>query len=262
MPVSSFPIPGLERLWLLEFIRRLGELVREDYGLSPQVFLQIAVLEPSGSLKKEFLNAASDLRPVLGLSRRPETSLPSLPAAQDIKDLQEGRKKFNFSDYASGYSYWLRTNAFTRGLDGFWGQSGMTLVFMKPDPKGQPPDVKLPKKVQEHPMFKQINLPEATAAAFALLAEFPKKSKEVFGLGLEDDPQFKGLIYILPELTTADFFSHSQEQISQWFRLFDLYIRESPEDRGILMASTKNFETDWVQLLRDMRNAGLKYPLA
>lgn len=261
MPASAFPMPAAERAWFLEFIQRLADLMAKDFGLRPEVFLRIKALELSPALRTDFTKSAMDLRPMLGLSRRPDSKPPSLPTDQDLKDLQEGRKKFNFSDYVADYSYWFRTHALSKGLKTFFGYSGTTTIFLKPDPKTQPPQVRLPKAIREHPMMKQLDVEQATAAAFALLADFPSKSKEVFGKGLEEDPQFKGLIYILPLLTSQNFFGQSEEVIESWFQLFDVYINESADDKGILMASKKNFEEDLIKLIDKMRVDGLEFPL-
>ena len=258
MPATAFPMPDGERQWFLEFIQRLADGMAKDFGLSPQVFLRSRTLELSEKVKTEFVKAALDLRPVLGLSRRPNSKPPALPTEQDLKDLQEGRKRFNYADYAADYSYWLRTNAFTNGLQRFFGHGGMSIVFLKPDPKTQPPQVRLPKAIREHPMMKQLDVEQSTAAAFALLADFPTKSKEIFGHGLEENPQFKGLIYILPSLKSGDFFAAPQET-EKCFDLFDVYINESPEDAGIVMATKKDFEENIVQILSYMKKEGLEY---
>jgi hypothetical protein len=261
MPASAFPMPGSERGWFLEFAHRLAEMLSKDFGLRPEVFLRMKTLEQSRELKADFVKSAMELRPMLGLSRRPDSQPPSLPTEQDLKDLQEGRKKFVFSDYIADYSYWLRTNALTKGLHTFFGYNGTTTIFLKPDPKTQPPQVRLPKAIREHPMMKQLDVEQATAAAFALLADFPAKSKEIFGQGLEGDPQFKGLIYILPFLTSRNFFDRPEQITDSWFKLFDLYINESLDDKGIVMASKKNFEEDLIKLIDQMRVDGLEHPL-
>ena len=62
-------------------------------------------------------------------------------------------------------------------------------------------------------------------------------------------------------LSSEDFFSASPEAIEAWFTLFQVYWRESPEDRGILLASKLDLEQDLEELLQAMRDEGLEYPV-
>ncbi len=90
-------------------------------------------------------------------------------------------------------------------------------------------------------------------------APFLKQSKEMFASDLEDDPQYPGLLYTLHLLSSEDFFATSTDEIERWFQLFQIYWRESPEDKGIVLASKADIEGDLEDVLLDMRESGLEY---
>ena len=45
-----------------------------------------------------------------------------------------------------------------------------------------------------------------------------------------------------------------------WLELFPVYMRESPEDKGFLLATSLDVEEDLVEMLREMREEGWTYP--
>jgi hypothetical protein len=89
---------------------------------------------------------------------------------------------------------------------------------------------------------------------------FQEKSKSLLGVGLQDDPQFKGLRFVLPLLKASDFFSESEQEVEKWFQLFDVYVNESPPDKGILLASKLDLEDSLIDLLKTLKEEGLEYP--
>jgi len=96
--------------------------------------------------------------------------------------------------------------------------------------------------------------------SFALKDGFQAQSKQLFGAGLEDNPQYPGIPFILPLLQASDFFGQPEPESAKWFQLFDLYVRESPEDTGVLLASKTDFDDPLIQLLEKMRADGFTYP--
>jgi len=93
----------------------------------------------------------------------------------------------------------------------------------------------------------------------SLQAPFLKQSKDLFATDLVDDPQYPGLLFALPLLGTKEFFSASPELLDSCFSLFTFYLRESPEDGGILLATQKDFEDDLTGLLEIMRGEEMDY---
>jgi hypothetical protein len=109
-------------------------------------------------------------------------------------------------------------------------------------------------------MFKELDLDKMWASANALSSPFLAKSKQLFGKGLENEPQTKGLPFILPLLDSADFFSQPEQTIKDCFELFDIYVRESPADNGVLLAAKRDLDEMLIGLLRDMRSQNATYP--
>ena len=95
--------------------------------------------------------------------------------------------------------------------------------------------------------------------SFSLLDGFLDKSKELFGKGLEDNPEYPGILFILPLLATQDFFARPEEEVKQWFELFDVYVGESPVDQGVLLAAGFEIEPLLIEILAEMRDAGQGY---
>jgi hypothetical protein len=132
---------------------------------------------------------------------------------------------------------------------------------LKPDPKTTPPPLPLSESVRKRiPILQAMNVDQMMARAASLADGFLAKSKSMFSKGLEGDPQTKGLPFILPLLDAGDFFSQPPEVVQQCFELFDVYVRESPVDKGMLLAFASELEAPLIALLKEMRDQGLKYP--
>ena len=88
---------------------------------------------------------------------------------------------------------------------------------------------------------------------------FLKQSKDMFAEDLKEDPQYPGLLFALPLLSSEDFFAATPDAVEQWFGLFKLYLRESPEDRGVILATAEDIEDDMDDLLATLRDEGMEY---
>jgi hypothetical protein len=259
VPVRTFPIPAAQRQWLMAFFDRFGPIVAKELGLRPEVFFQLKLIYPS--LLKPFLNNANEFQPLIGLSRRPNAPLPDAPKEEDIQAIVEGRKKYDFGEYVADYVYWFVDKAEKKQREVFFGEGGMTIIFLKPDPKTKPPVLPLsPALRAKNPLLQHFDIDRLAARAFALGDGFQKLSKDLFGAGLEQEPQSSGIRFILPLLSTQDFFTQPEEEKLKWFQLFDVYFSESPVDKGVLLASKPDLEEPIIELLRKMREEGLRYP--
>ncbi|MGH9439782.1 MAG: hypothetical protein ACRD22_18375 [Terriglobia bacterium] len=256
LPVSVFPAPAEQRKWILSFIQNLSKLVTQKFGLRPELFIQDETLK--SHLREAFLGASMELRPLVGFSRRPDAPLPPLSRGESPAGADPGRPDPSRPSFPR--CYWIRGRAIEKNLDALFGYSGTTLIFLKPDPKTKPPEFNLPKMMTEHPLAKGIDLKAKVANAFVSLDCFLPKSKEVFGKGVESHTLFRAIPFILPQLNSSDFFSHKEDEVAQWFDLFDVYLSESADDRGLLLASRLDFEHYLVELLAQMREDGLNYP--
>lgn len=109
-------------------------------------------------------------------------------------------------------------------------------------------------------MLQLVDIDQLMSKVASLSDGFLDKSKGLFAAGLEKEPQTKGLPFILPMMDAGDFFSQPQEVIQQCFELFEVYFRESPVDKGVLLAFAAEMEPSLVALLKEMREQDLMYP--
>jgi hypothetical protein len=89
---------------------------------------------------------------------------------------------------------------------------------------------------------------------------FRAASKALFGAGLESEPEFPGIPYILPLVETGDFFTQPAADREKWFKLFDIFWRESPADNGVFLASKPPIEDLLYKTLASMNDEALFYP--
>jgi len=265
-PVTAFPIPAAQHSWLMEFLTRWTGLMKES-GLRPEVFLQYKTVYPD--LMKPLLNNMMELFPILGLGRKPGAALPEFPSKSDVEEmtktmfdnLKQG-KSLDLPDatkYMPDYVYWFLEKSDKLQRELFFGHGGLSIIFLKPDPNAAAPASPItPAQEKKLPLLKQLS--KGWAQAHSLKDSFLPKSKEFFGTGLQDEPQMKGIPFILPLLDSSDFFSQSPDVIAQCFELFDVYVRESPADKGILLASKIDVEQQLIDLTKQIKEEGTPYP--
>lgn len=260
--VKSTPFPLTQRRWLLTFLDRLASGLAADANLRAEIFLQLKTIHPH--LADDFMREAFELIPVLGLTRRPGSQLPPPPTDQTVKDLQEGRKQYDINDYLGDYAYRFLGKAGPRIRELFLGYGGMSMIFLKPDPNTVPPPLEFPRIVGEWPQMKSVlamfNPQQCQAAAYSFLDGFLAKSKQLFGSDMEKDPQFRGLSFILPLLSSRDFFAQPPDSVARWFELFDVYVNESPQENGVILAAKNDLDERMVEIVKGMRDEGLHYP--
>ncbi len=255
-PVHSFPVSLEQRQWFLKFFDQLIALLGQE-GLGPEIFLQLKTIQPA--LNDAFHGSALDFLPIAGLGRRPAGALPAKLTEDDVKKMQAGKKKFEMDEYLGDYCYWFLNKAERKQRELFFGHGGMTMIFVKPDKKTQPPAFRIPTAISSHPFFQQVDLSRMMACSASMTDGFTAKSKELFGKGLESLPQYRGLLFILPLLASKDFFSEGAE-VPKWFELCDVYVNESPADNGILLAAKNDIEEQIVGIVKQMRDQGMEYP--
>lgn len=256
-PVHSFPVSLEQRQWFLKFFDRLITALGQQ-GLGPEIFLQLKTIQPA--LNDAFHGSALDFLPIAGLGRRPAGVLPTKLTADDVKAMQDGKKKFEMDEYLGDYCYWFLNKVERKQRELFFGHGGMTIIFVKPDKKTQPPAFRIPTAISSHPFFQQVDLSKMMTCSASMTDGFTVKSKELFGKGLESLPQYRGLLFVLPLLASKDFFAQSAEEVSKWFELCDVYVNESPADNGILMAAKNDIEELVTEIVEKLRDEGMEYP--
>ncbi len=258
LPVQCFPVPTQQKQWLLRFLDLLSERLKADFQLRCEIFLQQKTVEP---LMGAFVKHAREFGPVQGLNRRPGVPLPAPPTNSDLEAFQDGRKQFEIGEFVADYCYWLLYKDPRRQRELFCGYGGLTAIFLKADPSTKAPELPFtPGLRAKFPMFQMVDIDKIFGGAFSLQDAFLKKSKELFGGDIEQNPQFSGLSFILPLLGTADFFAQPESESKKWFDLFDVYFRESPIDGGMLLASKSDLDECIFELLDTIAKENLEYP--
>jgi hypothetical protein len=263
VPVSSFPIPSAQRLWINSFLDRVLQLMQESHGLRAEVFLQCKTVFPS--LVERLNENALDLTPLMGLAQRPGQEIPPIPTVEDLQQVLKEKEKYDFKKFVGDFCYWFIKKDAKKQRDLFWGYGGMTILFLAPDPSTKVAPLQIPKWIREDPgfagLFKLFDPDQANANSHALLDGFRKKSLDLFAEDLKKNVQLKGMPFVIPLLSTRDFFNRPEEECKKWLELFDLYVNESPADDGVLIASKLDVEEELIAILNQMKADGLQYPL-
>jgi len=105
----------------------------------------------------------------------------------------------------------------------------------------------------------KLDIDKLVETAFSLMDGFQEKSKILFGNGLEENPQYPGLAFVLPLLSASDFFQEPPEERAKWFQLFSVYLTESPVDNGILLASALDLREVLNKVVAELKNENLHY---
>lgn len=257
LPMENFPPRHDQRSWLLEFLVRWNRALTGQAGLRSELFLQYktACQEPV----EEFQRYALRNSVMPGYSRKPGTSVNKFPAADEMmKAMQSG--DYDMYNWVPDLCYWFVTKKPAEQQEKFFGRGGMTILFLPPDPKTAPMRLPFTAKYRAAmPVFQHFDVDAIVAGVASMQDVFLAKSKQLFGSGLEQEVTYPGIKYIIPLLTSGHFFTATAEERESWFTLFDVYINESPADKGLVMAFQKDFEPMLLETLESMRRDGLKY---
>lgn len=256
--MSAFPIPTAQRAWLIDFSRSLAAALAKEPGLRGEFFLSLKTVH---LVEKRFRKLAIDLLPILGLARKPNAPLPPMPTKEQLEAAARG-EPFDINQHIPDYCYWLRHPDLATLLGEFFGHGGSAMFYLKADPATKPPEI--PYLDEIRPLFPKMDfdrLLAMTQAGLSMKDGFLQSSKELLGAGLEEEPEFAGIPYIVPLLETKDFFSQPDSEREKWFKLFDVFWRESPADQGIFLASALPLEPLLVQIVESMKEAGRPYPV-
>lgn len=296
IPVNLGSIPRGQREWLLEFFTRLSARLSVASGLQVEHFMQMQVVDEDEQLRKEFLNAMMKEHPMLGRCWLPRGKQPIPASDQEVELLASKKKEFRPYDYAPQQAWWFlgRDADVLRGR--YLGYGGLTIFFRKPDAKETistaPPPAEMqmiipkflrnhsglkilledfnPQKpnqipgfIRNHPAMKQVfsvfDVDKMQEKTKALLSPFRDQTKEIFGVGIPRNLEYEGILFVLPKLASQDFFAQTDQQIRRWFEVFDVYINESLEDEGIILACKDNLTSLIASIVGEMRSKGYRY---
>ena len=263
LPVGSFPVPAAERTWLMEFLDRWGEAMRRQCELRIEQFLSLRAISPL--LTTAFTRSSQEFKPIPGMGWRAVARPAKQLTAEEVEALQQGTKKFKFSEYVDDQCYWFLNKAERKQREQFFGHGGMTTLYMKPDSKTQAPPLPIStSKLRASPVygavFAKLDLDGMLGGAWALQDSFLPKSRKLFAEINPADEQLQKARFVVPLLKTRDFFERPAEDCERWFELFDAYLTESPEDQGILLASKNDIDEILVSVVERMTSDGLNYP--
>lgn len=262
IPVATFPIPTLQRQWLLQFLTLLKAKLSVMEMLRAENFLQLKALQHN--LHQLFSKTAREYHPCIGLGIPPGGILPETPSTREIKSLVENAPangQLNLDHLAADYCCWFANKQDERQRADFFGVGGMTVLFLKPDPATTPPDMQIPNFLRTHPALRGKDPEASLKVMYAFKDGFLAKSKETFASHLKDEPIYAGLLFVLPLLTSGDFVSALPEERQKWFDVFHGYCIESRKDKGVLLAfKDPGFDPTLQSILREMRDAKLEYP--
>ncbi len=261
LPVSHFPMLLTEREWLLEFQRRLALRLRTAPGLREECFLQFKSLYPD--LLERFTGTTADSVLMTGFSLTPGNPSTPLPDMDSIrKQVEEAQRSGNAIDvnrWIPDYLHWFLLKKADAQRRDFFGFGGMVTLYLPPDPKTAPPIFEMPRIIKTHPGYSDTMQAEI-AAAYCLRDAFLARSKQVFGTPFESDPDYKGMLFVLPLLTGASLVQATSEERAAWFEVFEGYLIESKLDHGVLlMLKDPAFDDVLWELLEEMRNDDLHY---
>lgn len=259
LPVETFPVSHARRMWMLEFMERFSTALKKEFSLRAELFLQFRTISNDASLS--FRTYSQKCKTLLGLSRRPGAALPAFPTQDQIAEATKGSESsLDVSQWVGDYCHWFRNKRAKEQWELFSGLGGLTTLYLRPDPRTVPPPLPFtPAYRAAMPVFKVFDVDGSIEGAFALRDGFLEKSKKCFGVGLEQQPEYPAIMFIIPRLESGHFFTSGDEECAKWFEVFDVYINESPADHGILLAFREEYEPLLVDVLQSMLKDGLRY---
>ncbi len=296
IPVKLNAIPNGQREWLLYFFSKLSIYLRETHQLHGEYFMQMQTIDENEKIRQLFLNGILKETPITGFSRRLHQQEAAMPSAEDIEAFAKKKREYHPHDYMPSTAYWFLDRNDAELRQKYLGYGGLTILYRKKNqdngsakvtvnrnvpliiPKflRRDPNMKqlledfepnnpekIPAFLKSHPGMKQVfsvfDNEKAQEKSDLLLSPFRDQSKEIFGEGIPRDLQFESLPFILPRLSSQDFFAHPESQVRRWFDLFEVYIAESPTDEGMIIACKDNLTPLIETIIEEMRTRGYRY---
>jgi len=259
LPVETMPVSWREKQWLMAFFDHLHELLVQQ-EIKQESFLQMKFAAPLGVVKDTLHRHQLKLMPLMGLARRPGVPLPRIPTEQDLEPIIQGKQKFVFDEHVPDYYLWFLTREERWRRDLFLGHGGYTMIYVKSDPNATPPPLPDYPAIRSMEVFQKLDVDSIWETMFLLNDQLGDKSKEIFGKGLEEHAGFKDQNFVLPIMTARDFLDARPEDIQEWFTVFEVYIQESPEDGGLLIAAKDDLDEILFNVLQQLWDKQIFHP--
>ena len=259
LPVSAFPLRHDEKLWIHEFLDRFTGELTEAHGLRCENFLRYKQL--SGPLIDIYKRYAFSAPKMIGLGRSANTPLPSFPSPEQVKAYMDAGTEFDYRDWVGDYLLWFAGTDKAEQRQLFFGHGATCILALPPDPHIKVPHLPFtPALRASMPVFQKMNVDAMIGGAFAMLDQFLEKSKVMFGEDLKDTVEYMGTAFIIPLLSSVEFFAANQDLRSRWFELFEVYLNESVTDKGVLLAfQNAGYEESMLAVLDAMKLEGMRY---
>lgn len=259
MPVSGFPLKLDERRWLMDFLELWEERVMQPESLRVETFVHMRALSKEAA--DDFLRYTQRCITRMGLGRRPGAEVARFPTAEQIKEVAERGETIDLYAWIGDYHYWFVDKDAARQRELFLGYGGMMTLYLPPDPTLPKNSLPFTPKLREaFAVFQRFDVDRMIEGSNAAMDKFLPRSKELFGNGLEDRPEYPGIPFVLPMLNSADILDAKVEQRAEWFSFAPVYVRESPKDKGILLASSQDRREAIGEVLEELRRRGRQYP--
>lgn len=238
--VSSTPLRQAEQEWFLAFLVSFIRTCKEQ-GWMPCFFLDVEAIERY--CQDRFLAEAIEYRVFPAYTRTPWGPLPQPIPREETDAIRKMEKPFVLSTYLKGYAQWFRRFPPEKALPHYFGLGGATMLFVPPDPAVAPPLPDFSPGVKKSPLLRDAFAAGDPVEEMRTLLLLKHKSfaalKAAFSKGAEDHTGLKSMPLLIPRLRSQDFFSLEAEALDALFQASPVYLAESPEDRGILIASAK-----------------------
>jgi hypothetical protein len=238
--VSSTPLRQAEQEWFLEFLLAFIGACKEQ-GWMPCFFLDVETIERF--CQDRFLAESIEVRAFPAYGRTPWGPLPQPIPVEETDAIRKQEKPFLLSNYLKGYVQWFRRFQPDKILPSYFGFGGATVLFVSPDPATAPPLPDFSPGVKKSPLLRDAFAAGDPVEEMRTLLLLKHKSfarlKQAFSKGAEDHTGLKSMPLLIPRLRSQDFFTLEQDALDALFEASPVYLAESPEDRGILIAAIR-----------------------
>ncbi|HTF68170.1 MAG TPA: hypothetical protein VK638_36370 [Edaphobacter sp.] len=297
MPCRFGDVPYSQQVWLSLFLNRWFVLLASEYGLEEEYFVQMETLEKEKKLYNEFNANLLKERPLIGRSISSlQTAPKGAPTDEEIDLLIKGEATYDFYGMSASRVCWFRGDTAALRTT-YFGFGGMTMLLIPPSGENQEEfkdmqnmisrlklpaflrkDTRMvalvegldpqkpfdpPPFIRNHPAMAHWNTVmgsrKQNPQKLLQRVAFGQKTKEVFGRLLKGNLEYDGIPFLLPRLSSAEIFHSTVEERASWFQLFDVYLRESPEDDGMLLAAKPELLSGIVQVVASLRDDGYRY---
>lgn len=256
--VSQFPCRTAEKGWARAFLQAFDQEMQKTLQCRVEIFVHRRTLFPD--LMDPFLLHARKLNPIPGLMQIYGEPLRKAPHSRDIERMVGDGEFDKLTRMGTDIGWWFARKNPDEQRSMFLGQGGMVHVWLPPDAKTAPPELKIAPKVRSHPAFAGLDLEGTRAVTYSLADSFLPNSLKIFAPDIKEDPQYQGYPFALPMLNSQDIMTVTGELRSEWLKLAPCYFFESPTDRGFLLWGVPEIDEPIKMVLEAMREQGLEYP--